>query len=77
MSIEKLELIDCKQFAEFLGVKCETVYVWLCKKQLPESIYRKLGRKPIFIKSEVEKWFLDGAKMVKSYSEKIKIQGGN
>ena len=65
MAHENLELLTCNQFAIFLGVKTETVYVWLCKKQLPESIYRKLGRKPIFIKSEVEKWFLNGAKMQK------------
>ena len=48
-----------------LGVKIGTIYVWICKKQLPQSIYRKLGRKPVFIKSAVEKWILDGAEMVR------------
>ena len=62
---EKLELLNCEECAKFLGIKTETIYVWLCKKQLPKTIYRKLGRKPIFIKSAVEKWFLDGAKMEK------------
>ena len=65
MSTENLELMTCQQVGEFLGVKTETIYIWLCKKQLPQTIYRKLGRKPIFIKSEVEKWFLNGAKMEK------------
>jgi len=65
MSTKNLELLSCKQFADFLGVKCDTVYVWLCKKQLPKTIYRKLGRKPIFIKSAVEEWILNGAEMVK------------
>lgn len=60
---ENLELLSCEELAKFLGIKTETVYVWLCKKQLPKNIYRKLGRKPIFIKSEVDKWFLDGAKL--------------
>ena len=60
-----LELLNCTEFANFLGIKPETVYVWLCKKQLPSEIYRKLGRKPLFIKSEVEKWFLNGAKLLK------------
>lgn len=63
MTHDNLELLTCNECAKFLGVKTETIYVWLCKKQLPEKIYRKLGRKPIFIKSEVEKWFLEGAKM--------------
>ena len=61
----ELELLSCKEVAEFLGVKTETIYIWLCKKQLPRTIYRKLGRKPIFIKSAVEEWFLNGAEMVK------------
>lgn len=65
MTNEKLELLNCEECAKFLGVKTDTIYVWLCKKQLPQKIYRKLGRRPIFIKSEVEKWFLEGAKMEK------------
>ncbi len=63
MTNANLELLSCEECAKFLGVKTETIYVWLCKKKLPQCIYRKLGRKPIFIKSAVEKWFLDGAKM--------------
>lgn len=62
---EKLELMNCNEVASFLGVKCDTIYSWMHKKQLPQNIYRKLGRKPIFIKSEVENWFLNGAEMVK------------
>lgn len=58
-----LELMTCKEIADWLGIKKSTLYVWLCKKQLPQNIYRKLGRKPIFLKSEVEKWILDGCKM--------------
>ncbi len=65
MTNANLELLNCEECAKFLGVKTDTIYVWLCKKQLPQKIYRKLGRKPIFIKSEVEKWFLEGAKMEK------------
>lgn len=60
---DKLELLSCEQLAEFLGLKVGTIYVQLCKKQLPSSIYRKLGRKPIFLKSAVEQWVLDGCKM--------------
>ena len=62
---ENLKLLSCEQLASFLGVKVGTVYVWLCKKQLPKEIYRKLGSKPIFIKSAVENWILNGAEMVK------------
>ncbi len=63
---QNLELLNCTQLAEMLGVKVGTIYVWVCKKQLPTNIYRKLGRKPIFIKSAVEEWILNGAEMVKS-----------
>ena len=62
---EKLELLNTEEFAKFLGVQTGTIYVWLCKKQLPKEIYRKLGRKPVFIKSAVENWILNGAEMVK------------
>ncbi len=61
---QNLELMTCAEVSRFLGIKCSTLYVWMCKKQLPQSIYRRLGRKPTFIRSEVEKWFLAGAKMV-------------
>lgn len=60
---QNLELMTCEEVAQFLGVKVGTIYVWLCKKQLPKKIYRKLGRKPVFIRQEVEKWFCDGAIM--------------
>ena len=65
MTQQNLELLNCEQGAQMLGVKIGTIYVWICKKQLPQSIYRKLGRKPVFIKSEIEKWILDGAEMVR------------
>ena len=65
MTQQNLELLNCSEFAKMLGVKTGTIYVWICKKQLPQSIYRKLGRKPVFIKSAVEKWILDGAEMVR------------
>lgn len=63
MTQQNLELLNCETLAKFLGVKIDTVYVWLCKKRLPQNIYRKLGRKPVFIKSQVDKWVLDGCKM--------------
>lgn len=63
MEKKNLELLNCTEVAKFLGVKTETIYVWMCKKQLPQRIYRKLGRKPIFIKSEVENWIMAGAVM--------------
>lgn len=63
MEQQNLELMTCDEFAKFLGIKVGTVYVYLCKKQLPKKIYRKLGRKPIFIKAEVQNWFLQGCVM--------------
>ncbi len=63
MEQQNLELMTCNEFAKFLGVKLGTIYVWICKEHLPKSIYRKLGRKPLFIKSKVNQWILEGAKM--------------
>ena len=62
---EKLILMTCSEFAEFLRADVKTIYAWLSRKQLPENLYRKIGRKPVFIYSEVEQWFLSGAPIKK------------
>ena len=62
---EKLELMTCTEFAEFLRADVKTIYAWLSRKQLPENLYRKIGRKPVFIYNEVEKWLLSGAPIKK------------
>ena len=67
----EIELMTCKQVADMLRVQVGTIYSWIFYKQLPNSIYRKLGRKPIFIRSEVEKWFLAGAELKKRKEEKM------
>jgi len=48
-----------------LCVKKSTIYSWLSYKQLPANLYRKLGRKPIFIRKDILDWFLNGAKLEK------------
>ena len=58
-------LMDTKSVAVLLNVKVQTIYSWIHYKQIPDRIYRKLGRKPIFIREELMKWFLDGAKITK------------
>lgn len=62
---KNIELLTCNEVAQMLKVKISTIYSWIFYKQLPSTIYRKLGRKPIFIRSEVEKWFLEGAELKK------------
>ena len=44
--------MDIKSVAELLQVKKATIYSWLYYNQLPKNLYRKLGRKPIFIREE-------------------------
>lgn len=61
----ELRLMTCKEVAELLKVKIGTIYSWIGYRQIPDNIYRKLGKKPIFIYDEVIKWFLDGAKLKK------------
>ena len=63
-SKEKLELMNCKQVAELLQISVKTVYSYVGYKQFPPNLYRKLGKKPIFIYAEVEKWFLAGAELL-------------
>lgn len=59
----KLTLMNCKQLSEMLGISIKTVYSYLGYRQFPKELYRKIGKKPIFIYEEVAKWFLEGAKL--------------
>ena len=52
---ENVIFMDTKSVADLLHVKIETIYSWLHYKQIPDTIYRKLGRKPIFIREELLK----------------------
>lgn len=63
MTVLNLELLSCEELSSILKIKKSTLYVWMCKKQLPQNLYRKLGRKPVFLKSEIEKWIIEGCKM--------------
>ncbi len=62
---KNIELMNCNETANFLKVECATIYSWLYYNQLPKNLYRKLGRKPIFIREELIKWFLAGAELKK------------
>ena len=64
-NITEKEFINSDEVARLLCVKTGTVYSWMHYKQLPEKIYRKLGRKPIFIQQAVMEWFLSGAELKK------------
>ena len=70
---KNIELMNCNETADFLKVECATIYSWLYYNQLPKNLYRKLGRKPIFIREEVENWFLAGAELKK---RKVKERTG-
>lgn len=59
------DLMTCSEVAELLRVKVSTVYSWISYNQLPTNLYRKLNRKPIFIKDELMNWFMAGAEMTK------------
>ena len=62
---DTIAVMDVKEVAELLKVKPATIYSWIHYKQIPDKLYRKLGRRPRFIHNEVMKWFLDGAKITK------------
>ena len=49
-----MELITVAEAAAIYGVKYSTFKTWMARKQIPESIYKKIGntiriRKPQFI----------------------------
>lgn len=54
-------LLDTKEAAALLKIEVCTIYAWMHYRQLPQSLYRKLGRKTIFIREELLNWFLEGA----------------
>ena len=58
-----------KEFADFIGIKESTVYSYLHYQQLPQNIYRTLGRKLIFIRQAVIDWVMKGAKLNEKYSK--------
>ena len=62
---ENFIFMDTKSVAELLNVKINTIYSWIHYNQIPDRIYRKLGRKPIFIREELIKWVFDGAEITK------------
>ena len=43
------DFMDSKEVAKLLCLKVSTIYSWIHYGQLPKSIYRKLGKKIIFI----------------------------
>ena len=63
------EYLSVSETAELLTIKPQTIYSYLSYKQLPDKIYRKLGRKVIFIRSEVINWFNNGAELRKRYEK--------
>ena len=60
-----IKLLDCQETSDMLRIDITTLYSWMSRKQLPQNLYRKLGRKPVFIYDEVVKWFLAGAEVKK------------
>ncbi len=45
--------IGIKEAAEHLGVKVETLYAWIHRKQIP---YYKVGRLVKFRNADIERW---------------------
>lgn len=58
-----INIMSCTEVAKFLRVKVGTVYSWISYQQIPKNLYRKTGRKPLFIKEELIAWFLAGAEL--------------
>ena len=53
--------MNVEDVSKLLCVKKDTVYSWIHYRQIPDEIYRKLGRKPLFITENVIDWIKNGA----------------
>lgn len=62
--MQNTDFLSVTEAADYLKLKSNTLYTWLSKKVLPTQIYRKLGRRTIFLKTELDKWVLKGCKFV-------------
>ena len=60
---KELNLMSCQEVADMLKLKVKTIYSYINYKQIPDNLYRKIGRKPTFIYDEVVKWYLAGAEL--------------
>ena len=58
-------IISAKEFSDLTTFKLSSVYSLVSYKQLPSNIYRKLGRKLVFLKNATMKWVLNGAELKK------------
>lgn len=61
---EKL-FLTVDETASLLTVKSATIYSWIHYKQLPEQVYKKLGRKVVFIRQALLDWVYSGAEIKK------------
>ena len=58
------DFLSVAEAAEYLKIKTNTLYTWISKKVLPTQIYKKLGRRTIFLKTELDKWVVKGCRFV-------------
>lgn len=63
--------MTCNEVANLLKVKLGTIYSWISYRQIPTNLYRKLGKKPVFIYEEVIAWFLAGAELKKRQRKQV------
>lgn len=66
------ELWTVKQVADYLQTSPKSIYAYMAKngvragnarRRIPSHIYIKIGRKILFIKSELISWVIAGARM--------------
>ncbi|MGZ3697595.1 MAG: helix-turn-helix domain-containing protein [Bdellovibrionota bacterium] len=47
------QFLDAGGAAEFLKVKCSTIYAWVYQRRIP---FRRHGRRLVFHREELESW---------------------
>ncbi|OGI25390.1 MAG: hypothetical protein A2287_09425 [Candidatus Melainabacteria bacterium RIFOXYA12_FULL_32_12] len=73
------EFLTVQEASKLLKTTPKTLYTYLsnsgvyngkARKRLPQKVYRKLGRKVLFMRNELISWIKSGAELVDSQEEK-------
>ena len=74
MTMNENRWLSVQDIAAYLGIKNETIYVWIAKKRMPAH---KVGRLWKFKTAEVDAWVRSGRASAKSRRKKTgRARGG-
>lgn len=57
------QFMSVLEASSLLRTTRKTLYCYLSSKRLPAKLYRRIGRKVLFLKDELIQWVKDGAEL--------------